>query len=85
MFRDPPKQGQVYDTEYTAAYSWLNITCVMYDNKGFCQIYGGHWVNEPAHWRLCLMDKQNDLKGCREVDARTFHEYKIGDYYPKPM
>lgn len=82
---EPPKQGVVYDTEHTAAYSWWNTSCSAYWSNGTCMVYSGYWVNEPAHWRLCLMDKKNDLKGCREVDQVTFREYRIGDYYPKPQ
>lgn len=85
---DPPRSGYIYDKEYSPPYSWVRTDCTfwMHDAHGFptvCLIRENTVINEPAHWRLCLIDdKKRDHKGCIEVDPTDWRDRTINSHYP---
>ncbi len=82
---DPPESGYVLQKEYSAPYSWTTLNCASYNKNGLCTAYIPVTYNEPAHWRLLLVDdNKQDFQGWRDVDETTYHRYGIGDHYPDP-
>lgn len=76
-----PEKGIVTKKEYHDPYSWIQMVCGGYDSKGNCTVQTPVVHNEPARWEMCLKDGKDE--GCRYVDETTFHQYKVGEYYPR--
>lgn len=67
-----PKQGQIIDKNYHAAY-----TSIVYSGKVMIPTY------HPASYRICIQkDINGELKSIWiDVDSDTYRELNIGDYY----
>lgn len=80
----PPESGTVTGKDYAPSYITWNRQCVSFDKNGICN----NWIMTPTVWpeRWCLElrdDHDSKKTGCREVDETTFHDYEVGEHYPK--
>ena len=75
-----PEKGVVEDKRYHQPYTWVDMVCSSYTEKGTCRMSIPVVRSEPARWELCLRDGEET--GCRIVDETTFHKYERGQMYP---
>lgn len=76
-----PQSGTVVDKKYYEPYDWVGTQCYVHNSKGVCTLTMPVVHHVSASWRLCLRNGEDE--GCRSVDERTWHEYEIGDEYPR--
>lgn len=79
-----PESGTVIGKHYTASWTTFNRQCVSFDKNGLCNNWILVPVTYPESWCLELRDDHaRDKTGCREVDETTYHDYEVGEHYPK--
>lgn len=78
----PPASGTVTQLKYSPATTIMLTTCHQAGKTTIC-------LPQPMYiaesWRICLRSDDDPPKtGCFSVDQITYHEYQVGDHYPRP-